>query len=69
MARSEMTEHMFLVLVQNDINYVLKIPVANFCYLITLQTHAGMASVWPPEIGIVYDLWIQLFLNQSLKHF
>jgi len=41
MARSEMTVHSFLVLIQNDINSVSKIPVANFCYLITPQTHPG----------------------------
>jgi len=28
-----------------------------------------MAGVWPPEISIVYGLWIQLFLNQSPKYF
>jgi len=28
-----------------------------------------MADVWPPEISIVYGLWIQLFLNQSPKCF
>jgi len=28
-----------------------------------------MADVWPPEISIVYGLWIQLFLNQSRKCF
>jgi len=29
-----MTAHSFLVLIQNDINSVLKIPVANICRLI-----------------------------------
>jgi len=28
-----------------------------------------MAGVWPPEISIVYGLWIQLFPNQSTKCF
>jgi len=41
MARSEMTEHSFLVLIQtwHRLNSVLKIPVANVCHLITRQTH------------------------------
>jgi len=44
MARSEMT-----VLIQKS-HTLLKIPVANFCRLITPQTHPGliMAGVWPP---------------------
>jgi len=31
----------FLFLSKNDINSVLKIPVGNFCHLITPQTHPG----------------------------
>jgi len=48
----------------------LKIPVANVCRLITLQTHPmDMAGVCPPKVSIVYGLWIQLLLNQSQKCF
>jgi len=36
-----MTVHSLLVLIQNDINSVSKIPVANFCHLTTPQTHPG----------------------------
>jgi len=41
MAGSEMTVYLFLVLIKkrHRLNSVLKIPVANFCRLITLQTH------------------------------
>jgi len=28
-----------------------------------------MAGVLPPEISIVYSLWIQIFLNHSPKYF
>jgi len=59
----------FLFLSRSDINSGLEIPVSNFCRLITPQLILGMAGVWPPEISIVYDLWIQFFLNQSLKFF
>jgi len=60
----------FLFLSKNYINSVLKIPVANFCHLITLQIHLlGKPGMWPPEISIVYGLLIQLFLYQSLKCF
>ena len=47
----------FLFLFKNDINFVFKIPLANFVVFIL-----GMAGVWPPEISIVYGLWIQLLL-------
>jgi len=28
-----------------------------------------MAGVCPPKVSVVYDLWIQLILNQSQKRF
>jgi len=43
-----------LFLAKNDINSVLKIPVANFCHLYLRKFILGMVSVWPPEISIVY---------------
>jgi len=46
MAKLELTGHSFLDLMKNDINSVLKIPVANLCRLITLKTYPG--HVWPP---------------------
>ena len=44
----------FLFLTKNDINSVLKIPVANFCRLQPCKFILGTASLWPPEIPIVY---------------
>jgi len=42
MARSEMTGFTILVLIQKITKSVLKIPAANFCRLITPQTHLGL---------------------------
>jgi len=70
-ARSEMAEYSFLA-VKNHIYSILKNPVANsFCRLPTPQIHpvVMMAAVWPPEISIVHDLRIQLFLTQTPKCF
>jgi len=49
MARSEMTEHPFFVLIQkwHGLSSVLKIPVANICRLITPQTHPGHSRCVP----------------------
>jgi len=41
------------------------------CKLLSLNSATlilGMARVWPPEILVVYDLRIQLFLNQMPKY-
>jgi len=49
MARSEMTENSFLVLIQkrHRLNSAMKIPVANICRLITSQTHPGHGRCVP----------------------
>jgi len=48
-ARSEMTEHLFFVLIQkwHRLNSVLKIPVLNVYCLITPQTHPGHGRYVP----------------------
>jgi len=64
-----MTGNSFLVLIQNWHKSVLKIPVANF--LITPQTNPehGRYVALPPEMSVVYGLWIQLLLNRRRKYF
>jgi len=44
----------FLFLSKNDINSVLKIPVANMCQLLLHKFILDMAGVWPPKISVVY---------------
>jgi len=52
-----------MFLSKNNINSVSKIPVANFCRLKLRKFILGMLGVWPPEISIMYVLWIHLFLK------
>jgi len=58
----------FLFLSKNDINPVLKILV-KFLSFNNSAKSSSACSVSPPEISTVYDLWFQLFLNQSPKSF
>jgi len=58
MARSEITEHSFFVLIQkwHMLNSVLKIPVANVYRLITPQTHPGhgwCVASWSFQLSMV----------------
>jgi len=74
MARSEMTEHSFFVLIQKWHSLQAKLCFeSSSCKRLSFNSSANSSRAWQVcgllKFSIVYGLWIQLLLNQSQNCF